>query len=67
VVDVTETNIALCLNNASLDNVILNDTKTFIDSVSLIDVTETNIRLCLSSVNFSNVILNDIGTPIFSV
>jgi hypothetical protein len=42
VVDVTEIDIAHCLNSVGLDNVILNDTNTFVDSVVLIDVTKTN-------------------------
>jgi hypothetical protein len=62
VIDVTETDTALCLNSVSLDNVILNDTDTFADSVGLIDVTKTDTGLCLRSVGFSSVILNDIGT-----
>jgi hypothetical protein len=67
VVDVTETNTALCLNIVSIDNVILNNTNTFIHSVGLVDVTETDIELCLNSVSFSSVILNDTSTPVFSV
>jgi hypothetical protein len=67
VVDVTETDTALCLNNVSLYNVILNDTDTLVDNVTLVDVTKTDTRLCLSSVGFPSVILNDTGTPIFSV
>jgi hypothetical protein len=55
VVHVTEINTALWLNNTGLDNVILNDTNTFVDSVGLIDV------------GFPSVILNDTGTLIFSV
>jgi hypothetical protein len=66
-VDVIEIDIGLYLNNVGLDNVILNDTDTFVDSVSLIDVIETDIGLCLSSVNFPSVILNDMGTPVFNV
>jgi hypothetical protein len=50
VVDVTETNIALCLNNVGRGNVILNDTDTFIDNVGLVDVTDTGLGL--SSVGF---------------
>jgi hypothetical protein len=41
VVDVTETDTAHCLN-VGLDNVILNDTNTFVDNVGLIDVTKTD-------------------------
>jgi hypothetical protein len=67
VVDVTKTNTTLCLNSVGLDNVILNDTDTFVDSVDLIDVTETDTELCLSSVDFPIVTLNDPHTPIFSV
>jgi hypothetical protein len=52
VVDVTETDTRLCLKSVDLDNVILNDTDTFVDSVSLVDVTKTDIGLCLSSVGF---------------
>jgi hypothetical protein len=66
VVDGTEISIAFCLNSVGLDNVILNDIDTFVDSVSLIDVTEIDIGLCLNSVGFPSVILNDIGTPVFS-
>jgi hypothetical protein len=64
VVDVTEIDTAHCFNSVSLDNVILNDTDTFIDSVGLVDVTDTNTGLCLISVDFSSIILNDIGTPV---
>jgi hypothetical protein len=64
VVDVKETDTAIYLNSVGLDNVILNDNYTFIDSVGLIDVIDTNTRLCLSSVGFPSVILNDTGTPI---
>jgi hypothetical protein len=67
VVDATETDTALCLNSVSLDNVILNDTHTFVDSVDLIDATETDTGLCLSRVRFPSVILNGTGTPVFSV
>jgi hypothetical protein len=67
VVDVTKTDTALCLNSAGLDNDILNDTDTFIDSVDLVDVTETDTGFCLSSVGFPSVTLNDLDTPIFSV
>jgi hypothetical protein len=63
-VDITETDTALCLNNVSFDNVILNDTDTFIDNIDLVDVTYTNTRLCLSSVGFPSVILKDTGTPV---
>jgi hypothetical protein len=62
VVDVTETNIALCLNNVGRGNVILNDTDTFIDNVGLVDVTDTGLGL--SSVGFPGIILNDTSTPI---
>jgi hypothetical protein len=64
VVDVTETNTALCLNSVGLGNVIVNDTDTFIDNASLVDVIETDTGLCLSSVSFPTVILNDTGTPV---
>jgi hypothetical protein len=64
VVDVTGTDIALYLYNVDLDNVIMNDTNTFIDSFGIIDVTETNTGLCLSSVSFSSIILNDTGSPV---
>jgi hypothetical protein len=64
VVDVTETNTALCLNSVNLDNCILNCTDTFIDSVGLVDVTETDTGLCLSSVSLPSVILNDTDTPV---
>jgi hypothetical protein len=64
VVDVTETDIAFYLNNVGLDNVILNDTDTFIDSVDLINVIDTDTGLCLSSVSFPSIILNDTGTPV---
>jgi hypothetical protein len=64
VVDVTGTDIALYLNNVNLDNVIMNDTNTFIDSFGIIDVTETNTGLYLSSVSFSSIILNDTGSPV---
>jgi hypothetical protein len=64
VVDVIQIDTALCLNCAGLDNVILNDTYTFVDSVFLIDVIETDIRHCLSSVGFPSVILNDTSTPV---
>jgi hypothetical protein len=64
VVDVSKTDTALCLNNVSLDNVILNDTDTFIYSVGLIDVTDIDIGLCLRSVGFPSVILIDTVTPI---
>jgi hypothetical protein len=64
VVDATEINTALCLNNVSLDNCILNYTDTFIDSVGLVDVTETDTGLCLSSVSLPSVILNDTDTPV---
>jgi predicted RNase H-like nuclease len=67
VVDVTETDTAFYLNSVILDNVILNDTDTFIDSASLVDVIENDTGLCLSSVDFPSIILNDTGTPIFSV
>jgi hypothetical protein len=63
-VDITETDTALCLNSVSFDNVILNDTDTFIDNIGLVDVTYTNTRLCLSSVGFPSVILKDTGTPV---
>jgi hypothetical protein len=64
VVDVSETDTALYLNSVGLDNDILNDTDTFVDSVGLIDIIEIDIVLCLSSVGFPSVILNDTGTPI---
>jgi hypothetical protein len=67
VVDVTKTDSALYLNNVGLDNVILNNTDTFIDSVGLVDVIETDTGLCLSSVSFPSIILNDTGTHVFSV
>jgi hypothetical protein len=67
VVDVTKNDTALFLNNVGIDNVILNNIDTFIDSVDLLDVTLTDTGHCLSSVSFSSVILNDNGTPIFSV
>jgi hypothetical protein len=67
VVDGTKTDTALCLNGVDLDNVILNDTDTFVDSVSPVDVRETNTGLCSSSVGFPSVILTDNGTPVFSV
>jgi hypothetical protein len=56
VVYVTETDTALYLNNVNLDNVILNDTETFVDSAGLVDVTETDTGLCLSSVSFPSII-----------
>jgi hypothetical protein len=61
-IDVIETDTTLCLNTVGLDNVILNDTDTFIDSVGLVDVTKTDTRHCLSSVSFPSIILNDAGT-----
>jgi hypothetical protein len=64
VVDVIETDTALCSNSVDVDNVILNDTSTFVDSVFLIDVTGTDTGLCFSSVGFLSVILNDTGTPV---
>jgi hypothetical protein len=67
VVDVTETNTAICLNSFNLDNVILKDSDTFIDSVSIVNVTEIDIGLCLSRVGFPSINLNDTGTPVFSV
>jgi hypothetical protein len=67
VVDVTETNTSLCLNNLTLDNVILNGTDTFIDSVGLIDVTEIDTGPCLRSVDFSSIILNNTSTLVLSV
>jgi hypothetical protein len=59
---VKKTNTTLCLNSVSLDNVIFNDTDTFVDSVGLVDVTKIDIGLCLSSVDFPSVILNNSGT-----
>jgi hypothetical protein len=41
--DVTEINTALYLNSVGLDNVILNDTDTFVDSVGLVDVTKPTL------------------------
>jgi hypothetical protein len=64
VVDVIEINIALCLKSIGLDNVILDDTDTFVDSVGLVDVIEIDTRLCLNSVSFPSIILNDTGTPV---
>jgi hypothetical protein len=63
-VDVIEIDTAVCLSSVSFDNVILNDTDTFVDNVSLVDVTYTNSGLCLSSVCFPRVILNGTGTPV---
>jgi hypothetical protein len=48
VVDVTEINIALCLNSVSLGNIILNDTDTFVGSVSLVDVIDINSGVCVT-------------------
>jgi hypothetical protein len=64
VVDVIETDTALCSNSVDVDNVILNDTGTFVDSVFLIDVTGIDTGVCLSSVGFLSVILNGTGTPV---
>jgi hypothetical protein len=67
VVDVTETDTALCLNSVGLDNVILNDIDTFIDIVGLVEVIKIDTGVCLSIVDFPSVILNDTSTPVFSV
>jgi hypothetical protein len=64
VVDDTKIDTTLFLNNVSLDNVILNNTDTFVDSVGLVDVTLTDTGCCLISVSFPSVILNNTGTPI---
>jgi hypothetical protein len=73
VVDVTETDIALCLNRVGLVNIIFNNTDTFIDTVFktivvvVVDVTETDTTICLNSVSLVNVILNDTDTLVYSV
>jgi hypothetical protein len=67
VVDVTESDTTLCLNSVGLDNVLLNDTDSFVESVGLIDATETDNGLGFTSVGFPSIILNDSGTPIFWV
>jgi hypothetical protein len=64
VVDVTKTDTTVCLNNVGPDNVILNNTDTFIDRVGLVDVTETDNGHCLCSVSFPSIILKDTGTSI---